>query len=437
MSLHSFLARAEGQDTPRRVELGAGGGLALTFTYMPRASFADEDWIGFELKNATGAPVKLTFDNYVMVGEYSRLDGQAMGSGDLASGAAIGAPNVAQNGIPPGTLRNLRTPSLYSASLLGWTEVPIKVNATLIGNVEDADHHVLLKSDYSHPVKFSFIWDPVPAGKLAALRARFEDMLAAPALNQFEEGYVFQALLKAAPVGGQVATDRLIASVRGKPDDINRTTNILEYLASSRGSDKQTLDYFTELLQQGNTDRAGAMLYGLPAWSSDYVLPALDAIEKKPSLLSIQMANVFLWKRASWPADAHIDGRLLKALDARYHFAAGPPPNRYRGDFVQALEALGNLQDKDALPWIKPLLDDCSLIEPGIDYTADGAYPQIQIAGGLPPPIRLCDAALRAAQAIEGVKIQPAAALPPGKRTMLPTRQEMDRQRAEIKKSLR
>src|SRR5262249_24055847 len=160
---------------------------------------------------------------------------------------------------------------------------------------------------------------------------------------------------------------------------IHRTRNILEYLVQERTDNKATMDYFAELIHAGNSDRVTMMLYGLPAWSSQYFLPTLDAMERNPSFVTVSMANNFIWKGAGWPQDAQIGSRLVKALDARFHFASVPSPQSYRGEFAQAVTLLGDIKSEESEAKLTPLLDDCSLITAGLDYSSKGDYPLIAI----------------------------------------------------------
>ena len=241
LASHAFAFAGYQEDRPAemtRVQLGAANGISLTFTYQKHASFADQQWIGFELKNTSGAPVRFKTDYFVLMGEYSHPGGQPIGSGDLASGAIAGTV------APHATAANFKTPRMYNAASLGWTDVPVTLNATLVGDLVDTEGHILFKADYPNPVKFRFFWQPVRDDRIASVRARFDDLLTRPKLDQFEEGYVFGNLLKADPIGGKITTERLIQTVRGKPDDINRTRNILEYLVQKRVTESATLNYF-------------------------------------------------------------------------------------------------------------------------------------------------------------------------------------------------
>lgn len=195
--------------------------LTVTLLLKSEASPADEEFVGFELRNRTGTPLRLgNFTHYRLddVRTADRDTGKPLSLTSMASGNSYDlvwrngqrpADGPREDSIPPGVTRVLAYASAYSFAILGW---PTGKGWTVQGRAHftlGLPGNVTLKTPQAG-VPFKFDWVPADEPGVAALRRRLRRTLAEPK-DWLADAYVLGVLLKRDDVASAASVEELLA----------------------------------------------------------------------------------------------------------------------------------------------------------------------------------------------------------------------------------
>jgi hypothetical protein len=273
-----------------RVPLIRSEKLDVFLQYLPVASPADEQFIGFALVNKTGAPLAVGGATAYRLDDartFERGTDKLLGTGALASGNSydllhrdVVKPNTTQPPLPPGESLRLGYASSYSLAVAGYLEPgspghTIKAVAKL---TVELDGKTLSTPEGGVP--FQFDWLPPPESATPALRDRLRRLVRSGDPGQ--RHYYAMALLLDRPLYADALTpDDLITGLRAYEQSGDK---LLGYIEDHRPLGDALVNYALDLIRARDHLRMLVLCRSKSLRDARLVQPLLEWFREDPQM---------------------------------------------------------------------------------------------------------------------------------------------------------
>jgi hypothetical protein len=387
------------------VPLVTEGPLTVRLKVRPRASLADEQWLGFEFENSSDEPVAFEHcDIRYRIGSkrFNLHTGALISSDGLGSGTCFDlfpkaweSARVSPVTFPPGITSVFEDPSNSAAASLGMPgHDGLKVSSRVYFDLR-------VSRDYDKTgTPFTFEWVFPDDQGILAIRSRLRQLVTNPPVPfHSSQYYITHALLRIPEVNTAVSLEELLGALDQEKNRSSRNT-MAKYIADRFPNHPDVIKYYRTRLKEKNDAATEDLGFDVAEWHDEYLPPLLRISEDENWRVARLALEAVSRHRDRWPDPESIASCLSAAVLAKCPLLSKHPADLSERELInewpEHARALAMTGDSSVIPMLCPYLDvRAELID--IRYWAPITF----FPSGV-PALRVCDVALESILKLQG-----------------------------------